>query len=495
MKKFVYLSSFLAVLMCLTASVTGCKKSDSKPVLTVSVFAQEHEQAMYREVIKKFEQENNITVDFRVAGDQYWPELEAALTANTAPDVFYLGIPDIKRRVWAGKVEPLSNLIDTSLLGKIWSDSLDLYRYDTTTNTLGTGEIYALPKDFSAVSMTVNRAIINKRRSQIQQLVANGTLPFFPEIDSKGNLPVYTFTEFANLCKALTFDDPTLPATSGGTKVYGTHLWEDFCLLPFIWGAGGDYLDSTHTKVLFDSPQFIEGYEGFMKIVELGGSGSSTDETTGYLKFLAGRCAYFPCGTWDVGAFHAISTDKAVNPNKAWFDFDIAPWPISDKYKNLSIEQRQDKWFGRVDSIGYAVSTQSKNKPLAAKLAYVLSADEEVQRFIAKRGGQVPNIVSMAKGEYLSDNSYFPDSRVVFVNMLSGQNGKRLPTTFTFNNLWYVDTFLPGLGGVWAYYEKIDNGNTPISVAAYCRSIQARAQTLLNESITDEKALNPTGKN
>jgi len=491
MKKIVCFSSFLAVLICLTASVTGCKKTNSKPVLTVSVFAQEHEQAMYRDVIKKFEQDNNITVDFRVAGDQYWPELEAALTANTAPDVFYLGIPDIKRRVWAGKVEPLDSLLDTSSLGKIWKDSLDLYRYDVATNTLGTGKIYALPKDFSAVSMTVNRAIIKKRKAQIQQLVANGTLPFFPEIDAKGNLPVYTFTEFANLCKVLTFDDPTLPATAGGTKVYGTHLWEDFCLLPFIWGAGGDYLDPTHTKPLFDTPQFIEGYEGFMKIVELGGSGSSNDETSGYLKFLAGRCAYFPCGTWDVGAFQAITTDSAVNPNKSWFDFDIAPWPISDKYKNLSIEQRQDKWFGRVDSIGYAVSNKSKNKPLAAKLAYVLSADEEVQRFIAKRGGQVPNIVSMAKGEYLTDNSYFPDSRVVFVNMLSGQNGKRLPTTFTFNNLWYVDTFLPGLGGVWAYYEKIDNGNPPVSVAVYCKSIQARAQTLLNEAIADEKALNP----
>ena len=190
MKKFIHFSSFLAVFICLTALVTGCKKTDVKPVLTVSVFAQEHEQAMYRDVIRKFEQDNNVTVDFRVAGDQYWPELEAALTANTAPDVFYLGIPDIKRRVWANKVEPLDSLLDTSSLNKIWADSLDLYRYDSATNTLGTGKIYALPKDFSAVSMTVNRAIIKKRQAQIQQLVANGTLPFFPEKDSKGNLPV-----------------------------------------------------------------------------------------------------------------------------------------------------------------------------------------------------------------------------------------------------------------------------------------------------------------
>ena len=480
----------VSLLLILTA---GCEKSD-KPVLTVSVFAQEHEQVMYREVIKQFEKENNVKVDFRVAGDQYWPELEASLTANLAPDVFYLGLPDIKRRVWAGKVEPLDNLIDLSSLNKIWADSLDLYRYDLETNTLGVGTIYALPKDFSAVSMTVNRAILEKRRPQIQQLITDGILPFYPEIDAKGNLPVYTFTEFANLCRVLTFDDTTLPAFAGGTRVYGTHLWEDFCLLPFVWGAGGDYIDSSYTKVLFNSPEFFEGYEGFMKIVELGGSGSSTDETSGYLKFLAGRTAYFPCGTWDVGAFQAITTDESINPNRSWFDFDLAPWPISDRYQSLSIEERQDKWFGRVDSIGYAVSTQSKNKELAARLAYILSADEDVQRFIALRGGQVPNIVEMAMGEYLDNDSYFPDSRVVFVNMLKGQNGKRLPFTFTYDNLWYTQTFLPGLGGVWAFYEKADNGNPPVSVRAYANRIQAPAQSLLDEAIEREKSLNPANK-
>ncbi|MDR1787014.1 MAG: extracellular solute-binding protein [Treponema sp.] len=491
MKKAFWLLCAAALVI---AAFGGCDKSKGaggKPTLTVGVFAQEHEQVMYREVLKKFEQENNVSVDFQVAGDQYWPELEAALTANTAPDVFYLGIPDIKRRVWAGKVEALDGLLDTALLDVVWKDSLDLYRYDAASNTLGTGSIYALPKDFSAVSMTVNKAILAKRKAQIDALVKDRTLPFPPEIDAQGNLPVYTFSEFAALCRALTFDDPTLPATAGSTKVYGTHLWEDFCLQPFVWGAGGDYLDASHTKALFDSPAFIEGYEGFMKIVEEGGSGSSTDETSGYLKFLAGRVAYFPCGTWDVGAFEAIEKDEAVNPGKAWFDFDLAPWPISDRYKGLSIAERQDKWAGRVDSVGYAVSTQSTQKELAAKLAYALCADEEVQRFLAKQGGQVPNIVAMAEGEYLSDPVYFPETRKVFVNMLSGQNGRRIPTTYTFNSLWYSDAFLPGLGGVWAYYEKINNGNPPVSVSAYCKSIAPKAQTLLDESFADEAGLRP----
>lgn len=499
MKKMVAL--LLGTTMAITA-LAGCGKSESvegsstvgsgkKPTLTVSVFAQEHEQAMYKEVIAKFEEENNCIVDFQVAGDQYWPELEAALTANIAPDVFYLGIGDLKKRVWADKVVALDELLDVSSLDRIWPEALNLYRYDEETNTLGEGKIYALPKDFSAVSMAVNKAIINKRQAEIEALVQSGELPFFPEIDENGNLPVYTFTEFAILCKALTFEDPTLPATAGSKQVYGTHLWEDFTLQPFIWGAGGEYLNEDKTKVLYNTSEFIEGYEGFMKIVEMGGSGLSNDETTGYLKFLAGRCAYFPCGTWDVGAFQAIEVDEAINPNKELFDFDVAPWPISDDYKELSIEERQDKWAGRVDSIGYAVSESSKNKELAAKLAYTLSTDEEVQRFIAKAGGQVPNIVEMAENEYLEDDSYFPESRVVFVRMLEGQNGKRVPTTYTFNDLWHSEAFISGVDSVWSYYEKSNKGVTPMDVKTYISSVVDLAQQKLDEAIQDEANINP----
>ena len=202
-------------------------------------------------------------------------------------------------------------------------------------------------------------------------------------------------------------------------------------------------------------------------------------------------CAYFPCGTWDVAAFQAIEDDEAVNPGKSWFDFDVAPWPISDSYKDLSIEERQDKWAGRVDSVGFCVSAQSKYPELAAKFAYQMSANEDVQRFLAKKGGQLPNIVSMAEGEYLTDDSYFPESRVVFVRMLQGQNGHRVPTVPTWNALWYSEGFITGVGSVWSYYEQKDAGVQPMSCREYCESIQDNAQMLLQDSIDDMEAMMP----
>lgn len=494
---------FIATSLCgllLFTGLAACNTSDpdntgggntDTPTLRVSVFAQEHEQEMYRQIIEQFEEDNDVEVDFQVAGDQYWPELEAALSANTEPDVFYLGLGDIKRRVWADKITPLNDFIEEESLSRIWPEALNLYRYDTETDILGEGDIWALPKDFSAVSMTVNTAILDKRSNEIQALVDDGTLPFYPEIDEDGNLPVYTFTEFAKLCAVLTFEDETLPETAGSKDVYGTHLWEDFTLQPFIWGAGGDYLNEDNTEVLFNSPEFIAGYEGFMRIIEEGGSGLSTDETTGYLKFLSGRVAYFPAGTWDVGAFQAIEEDEAVNPDKNWFDYDLAPWPISDEYADASIEERQDKWFGRIDSVGYAVSKQSENQELAAKLAYTLSADEEVQRFLAQQGGQLPNLVDMAEGEYLTDDLYFPENRQIFVHMLSGRNGRRIPTSYTFNDLWHGEGFISGVDSVWSYYEGTDKGVEPMNVTDYVNSIQDHAQGLLEQSIRDEDNIRP----
>ena len=103
----------------------------------------------------------------------------------------------------------------------------------------------------------------------------------------------------------------------------------------------------------------------------------------------------------------------------------------------------------------------------------------------------MPNIVDMAKGEYLTDDSYFPESRLVFVNMLEGQNGRRVPTTYTFNDLWHSEAFVSGVDSVWSYYEKSDKGVTPMDVKTYINSMADLGQQKLDEAIEDEANINP----
>ena len=75
--------------------------------------------------------------------------------------------------------------------------------------------------------------------------------------------------------------------------------------------------------------------------------------------------------------------------------------------------------------------------------------------------------------------------------MLKGQNGKRVPTSYTFNGLWHSDGFSSGVDAVWSFYEKSDKGVKPMSAAEYCKSIQANAQALLDQAILDEADVNP----
>ena len=76
---------------------------------------------------------------------------------------------------------------------------------------------------------------------------------------------------------------------------------------------------------------------------------------------------------------------------------------------------RQDKWGGRMDSVGYAVNAHvaDSNQPAwkaaaAVSLVTALTVDEEAQRTLTFGGAQIPNVRSMCK-DYLNVTGSFED--------------------------------------------------------------------------------------
>ena len=76
---------------------------------------------------------------------------------------------------------------------------------------------------------------------------------------------------------------------------------------------------------------------------------------------------------------------------------------------------RQDKWGGRMDSVGYAVNAHvaDSNQPAwkaaaAVSLVTALTVDEEAQRTLTYGGAQIPNVRSMCK-DYLNVTGSFED--------------------------------------------------------------------------------------
>ena len=123
--------------------------------------------------------------------------------------------------------------------------------------------------------------------------------------------------------------------------------------------------------------------------------------------------------------YHNTATEKGTG-NGANNDFACADiYETTDTKEGLKVYTqeeiianqllRQDKWGGRMDSVGYAVNAHvaDSNQPAwkaaaAVSLVTALTVDEEAQRTLTYGGAQIPNVRSMCK-DYLNVTGSFED--------------------------------------------------------------------------------------
>jgi multiple sugar transport system substrate-binding protein len=506
-KAALILLSFCMLFMCM-GGFAGCGK---KKDLKVFIFAQSHEVETYKEITARFEQEQGITVELSIQEDGYFDLLNTDLINGTAADVFYVRPGDVRAHAKEGTVINLSAAghITEAEAAPVWKKAIDFYRFDGTNNNAG--DIWALPKDYSQYVLGFNKKKIQDNAGVMERLEpylydpakhgawetwqgaelyvklkesdANDPdkrhmvkLPGLPgEKDADGNDIVYTYDEFG----ALSYLCANTGQHSDVVKVtYGTAFWESMCLMAYVWGSGGEFLKDNYTKVNFQDPKFVEGYEGFLSLIRKWNAGSTASSKTGYEMFTEGSLVFYPVGTWDIGYFNQYSSV---------LDYELMPWPISDAYANTSMADRQDKWMARVDSVGYGVYSGSKNVETAVKYIKYLSINEDIQRYLASTGIQIPNIESVALGDYVnneiknqSGGVLEPKNKRLLLNVASGVNGHFGPTVYTYNEAWFNE-FLTGA------QAKLWEGD--VSVADYCAEYGAKAQTKLDEAIALENSL------
>lgn len=501
----------LALIICFFTlfsvfGVAGCGKSDK---LRVFIFAQSHEAKIYSELIKKFEEETGIKVEFTVEEENYFDLLNSSLQTQTAADVFYVRPGDVRAHA---NQKTVLNLTQTGLVTEdevkdIWKQAIDFFRYDGVNNNVG--DIYALPKDYSQYVLGFNSKLIYEKEEVLQRLepyiwkedvhgpwaewegvdltirnrrgVEIGTykvkLPGLPgQQDKDGNEIVYTFDEFgalAYLCSDNT-EDTLKP-------IYGTAFWEDMCLMAYVWGNGGEFLRKNNTEVNFDSPEFIGAYKAFLELNSKWYAHAIGSTKTGYELFTEGALVFFPVGTWDIGYFNTF---------KDTLDYKLMPWPCSNAYKDAPMSERQDKWKARVDSVGYGIYSGTKKAEQAARFIKYLSLSEEGQYFLTQSGAQIPNIESMAKGPYLNNeikakdgSDLEPANKKLLLDVAAGEegNGHVGPTVYTYTDEWFNEFFVAAAAKLW-------DTTTGITVEDYVAEYAPRAQQKLNDAIALEQS-------
>ena len=205
-------------------------KGNGDKTLNVFLYMQEHEKEIYKGLVEEFVEEHKDEIKevvFEVTTqDEYNTKMIANMTAGDMPDVFYVGPAAVRSYVDNGYILPLDDYVDAATVEKIWGTTQTIYRYDGTN--VGTGSLYALPKDLSCFAFAYNKDLFDEAGLA------------YPDPEKP-----YTYDEFIEVCKALTKDKDG----DGETDQWGVANANQFGMTPYLYSNGVKFLNDDMTKV------------------------------------------------------------------------------------------------------------------------------------------------------------------------------------------------------------------------------------------------------
>ncbi|WP_251153425.1 sugar ABC transporter substrate-binding protein [Cellulosimicrobium sp. Marseille-Q4280] len=419
----------------IVASTAACSSgSGGDDGLTFMFRGGPDEKAAYEAAIAKFTEETGVEVKMIVTdADQYATKLQAAVSGNNVPDVFYVEQATLQSYVGSGVLMDITDQVEEQGvdLDNIWEYGVDSYRFDGTLQGTPDGRLYGLPKDVGPFAFGYNKTMLE---------AAGIPLP-------DKDVPL-TWDEFVAISKQLTTDTDG----DGAVDQWGTGLNVQWNLQSMVWSNGGDWTNEDRTEVTVDTPEFAEALQAFADLTNVEGvTPSASDAATldTYQRWMAGEIGFFPVGPWDVSVYNDLE-----------FDYDLIPWP------SLGGEESAT-WIG---SLGIGVSATTSDAENAVKLATYLSTDPDAQQTLVDANIQVPNLKDMAQ-EWAAAPDAEPANRQEFLDIVEDY-GRAMPAAFTYGAEWYDE--------LWVNIQPVLDGKT--TAADYLAETQPKMQTLLDES-------------
>lgn len=423
MKKSIRLTALLLTLvMLLTPVLAGCDDSESPSgnnsqttVITFAGWGSLAEKKIFTAMIDKFEETHpGVKVNYQhIPGTQedYLVKLVSLLAANKMPDVFYIHSDEFYSWVDAGRLENLTPYMEASTVAsetQIWDKALTIFRYDETSRQVGveSGNLYGLPKDLGPWAMVYNKTLFEEKGVALPD----------PEVPM-------TWSEFVEVCRQLT-------SGSGINKVFGT---ANYTLEAAVWSNGADFLNEDHTKVTVNTPEFAEAMQWVADLALVEGVSPTPEEDSAsgwFQRWVNGKVGMAWMGPWDQATFW----------DSVSFEWDIMPTPVSDS------TGQGVSWLA---SAALCVSATSEEKQLAYELAEFLSMNADAQTYNYEAGQAVPNIVEMAKNDYLQMDKA-PANKQVFLDIIEDpEKGQFKSVYYTKNTTWY-SYFTSEASKVWS---------------------------------------------
>ena len=423
-----------AVVLAGTAACATGSGTDDDGKLTFMFRGGEDEKAAYQEAIDRFSEDTGVEVEVIVTdADQYATKLQAAISGNNVPDVFYVEQATVQSYVTSGILLDITELVEESDvdLENIWEYGVDSYRYDGELQGTPDGALYALPKDVGPFAMGYNKTMLDEA----------GIEPPSPD-------EPLTWDEWLDIMKKVTKDTDG----DGTVDQWGTGLNVQWNLQPLAWSNGADWTNEDKTEVTIDTPEMAEALQYLADLTiehEVTPSTKLQDTMDTYQRFMAGEIAFFPVGPWDVSTYNELD-----------FEYDLMPYPAGATGEPAT-------WIG---SLGIGASATTAMPTEAVELITYLSADETAQQTLVDAGIQVPNRVDTAETWAQADDAQ-PANRQEFLDIVEDY-GRPMPAATTYGAEWYDE--------LWVNIQPVLDGKQP--AAEYLAEVQPRMQQLLDES-------------
>lgn len=290
----------------------------------------------------------------------YESQFQNFMAAANVPDVFCVPDGNFGQWVGTGVMLNLQTYYDnTDVIDKENIAPSALQRYRWNGLTMGTGDLFAMPKDITPYVMYYNKELFDEYG-----------VPYPSPTE------IMTPYEATQMWRKFGYDLNTVRTKANGElRLMDDHVYGVAKLYPegLIWSNGADYLSEDRTEVLIDSPEFIQAFEYIVEaqmtyaVAPTGKVLTSTPEKN---LFLNGKAATYIEG-------RAVTTDLR---KRATFDWDIAPIPA------FTPNQQVNGWSG---SVGYGVYTNTEHPDEAFRLAEFFTS-KTGQMIMAKAGFTVP---------------------------------------------------------------------------------------------------------
>lgn len=426
------------------------------------------EQENYQQLVNQFMQENkNITVVYTgMSSANYMNELRNS--ATNLPELFYMPDYDFLEYAANGMLKDVSSYVTEEELAAIWPNAVDEYYFNPNNNKLGKSDgakLYGLPKDLGPFTLVYNKTLLD---AQIAKYNLNSE-EVYALLSPKTPM---TWQQFRELLKSLVRRTSTAQyPTDSADTIYGISHYE---IEAAIYSNDANFFNDDASEQRITDKNFTDALQFIADLSLVDHTmveAENQASTNGFQRFINQGCIFSFMGPWDCAQFWNID---GLN-----FRSNIIPMPYNGENPNA----RSTAWVG---SMGYCVSAKANSLKTnaAMRLAKYLCYNEDAQRKFYELGQQVPNLMEMAKDEYVNDTRDLiagkdPADRSVWLDTIDGFSetdkigGKVRPRYYTYSSDWY-DMFTEYIDtqGLWKGTK---------TAAQICEAYAKTFQAALNE--------------